>query len=107
MSGVSRRARTRLGAGVSRNASAIDAVISIECSASNEHIQQEDCQSDVDRVVQQPCETVVDARTIDHRADLAIPLPHHPRHFRFRARAGHQEESAVEGHPAFRHQSHR
>ena len=41
----------------------------------------------MDRLVQQPGETVVDTCPCDHQPDLDDPLPDHPRQLRIRVRA--------------------
>ena len=46
-------------------------------------------------MVQRSGETDLDARTFDHRADLADPLPDHPGQLRLRVRAGGPEEESA------------
>lgn len=55
-------------------------------------------------MVRQPLEAKLDASASDHRPDLADPLPDHHRDLRVRICAGHEEEIAVDGGLAVRHQ---
>lgn len=57
------------------------------------------------RLVQLTRQTKLDARTGNHRADLADSLPDHSRHVRLRVRAGDPREAAVACRSAVRHQS--
>ena len=58
----------------------------------------------LDDVVQQSAITDLDARTIDHRADLADPLPDHPGQLWVRVRTGRSEENPLAGGVAVCHQ---
>ena len=55
-------------------------------------------------MVQLARQTLLDARPGDHRADLVDSLPDHSRQLRVRVRPGDQEEAALAGGAAVRHQ---